>query len=231
MNCWPTQSRDLEAAGMLPAGLSPLKDASRMHISSPSISEKHIFQSKQERYLLTQTPRSADCLVCLISISCLTDSQNLDMILSPRIWKRNNQIGHPDIAFQFKTGFIFLVKIKIIIKKAKVMVNKNSRIYFKKADTVTISCRGGRLWVISVHGQCVASWVTPTSHLSLAVMCKEHEKDQRAPKPSKYGDMINKLFENYHNIIAFFPLLKAYKDFPTQEPMMQVLLTKQIPTF
>lgn len=40
---------------------------------------------------LTQTPRRADCLVCLISISSLTDSQNLDMILSSWICKKNNQ--------------------------------------------------------------------------------------------------------------------------------------------
>lgn len=37
------------------------------------------------RNVLTHTSRSANCLVCLIAISRLTESQNLDMILSPWI--------------------------------------------------------------------------------------------------------------------------------------------------
>lgn len=58
---------------------------------------------------LTQTPRRADCLVCLISISSLTDSQNLDVILSPRIWKTNNQSGAissalADLIYEIKNG-------------------------------------------------------------------------------------------------------------------------------
>lgn len=36
-------------------------------------------------------------------------------------------------------------------------------------------------------------------------MLKEHEKDQPAPQPSKYGDMINKLYENDHKMILPFP--------------------------
>lgn len=73
--------------------------------------------------------------------------------------------------------------------------------FMKQPDTLTISSEGG--WSLQVisgrapwQGQCMASWITPpASHLSLAVMCKEHEKDQPAPGPFKYADKINKIHE------------------------------------
>lgn len=46
----------------------------------------------------------------------------------------------------------------------------------------------GHHWLFNKHGQGMASRVTPASHLSAVVMCKEHEKDQPAPGPWKSGD-------------------------------------------
>lgn len=50
---------------------------------------KKLLLNCQTKSLHTQTSWSADSLVCLITISSLTDSQDLDMIHSPWVWNEN----------------------------------------------------------------------------------------------------------------------------------------------
>lgn len=96
----------------------------------------------------------------------------------------------------------------------------------KKTDTWTISCRRGRLQVITGHPPCKDNTWSPESPQPLiyhVLSCvRSMRKINQPQSPSKYGDMINKSYENCHTIMLPFPFREPVKILPCKVPYVHL---------